>query len=482
MHYTNSFILRLAGPCLFGVLLLTLQPAAIRGAPLSATITITDDGTGDAMPPRFLGLSYESSIMLPRNGKYYFDAEDPSLVRIFRTLGIRSLRVGADGVDAPAVPVPQEKDIDALFAFARAAGVKVIYSFRLKDGNPREAARLATYIAAHYADGLHCFAIGNEPNDYIKTFEAYFAEWKPIYDAILQAVPTAKFDGPSGFAAERNFFPQKLAEAISADGHLAMISEHFYFFGNGRAGEKDPAGTRARVLSDAAHDAYARNFAVVGSKMRAKGIPYRIDEINSCYHGGAKGVSDTYAATLWALDCTHWWVRERILGLNYHTDESIAPDGRFVGPNYAAFLHAPDGKDFEMRPPSYGFLGFTQGSSGRPIQVSVTSAVDFDAYAYRAPDRSVNLTLINKTYGDHAIAVEAAITLPTGVTGTNAQRLDLVQQDSDVAAHTGITLGGAAFDPQGGWSGQWKTATTAADQPIRVAPASAAILHFAAAE
>jgi hypothetical protein len=38
----------------------------------------------------------------------------------FKTLGIRSLRVGANAVDDPRIPVPQEKDIDMLFKFARA--------------------------------------------------------------------------------------------------------------------------------------------------------------------------------------------------------------------------------------------------------------------------------------------------------------------------------------------------------------------------
>ena len=53
----------------------------------------------------------------------------------------------------------------------------------------------------------------------------------------------------------------------------------------------------------------------------AKGIPYRIDELNNCFNGGAKGVSDTYTASLWALDATHWWAAHHILGLNYHTGE-----------------------------------------------------------------------------------------------------------------------------------------------------------------
>ena len=167
-------------------------------------------------------------MLLFQGGRYYFDPNDHALINTFKTLGIKSLRVGANAVDDQRIPVPQEKDIDALFNFARAAGVKVIYSFRLKNGDPADLARLAGYIAAHDADALECFAIGNEPNFFLPTFEAFFAQWKPHYDAILKAVPNAKFDGPGG-SAGKNFYALDLAKALNADGHLAMVSDHYYF-------------------------------------------------------------------------------------------------------------------------------------------------------------------------------------------------------------------------------------------------------------
>ena len=84
---------------------------------------------------------------------------------------------------------PRKGTLTSFSNFARAAGVKVIYSFRLKNGDPAESARLAGYIAAHDADALDCYSIGNEPNFFLKTYEAFFAQWKPHYDAILKAVP-----------------------------------------------------------------------------------------------------------------------------------------------------------------------------------------------------------------------------------------------------------------------------------------------------
>ena len=453
-----------------------------QSTPATAAVTLTDDGTGSKVSPLFMGLSYEMALVLPYHGKYYFDVNDKALVNTFRTLGIKSLRVGASEVDTPTVAVPQEKDIDSLFAFARAAGVKVIYSFRLQNGDPAVSARLAAYIAAHDADALDCYSIGNEPNAYDKTFEAYMANWKPHYDAILAAVPHAMFDGPSVYAADKNLFPEKLADAMGPGGHMAMISDHYYVMGNSKDAEKNPPAARAHFLSNDTETRFGKAFQSVGSKLMAKGIPYRIDELNNCFHGGARGVSDTYAAALWALDASHWWAAHHILGLNYHTGEKYRPDGTIMAQNYSAFLHEAGGQGLEIRPPSYGYMAFTQGAMGRPLNVAVvsTAAPTFTAYAYRADDGSVYLTVINKTFADKAQPIAVSLQLPTGVSATGAQRMDLVQKDNDVAAQTDITLGGSAIDAQGIWTGQWKAAETGSAQSptITVAPTSATLVHF----
>lgn len=57
----------------FGLLGPRSGPA--QSTPAAATVTITEDGTGSKISPRFMGLSYEMSLLLPRDGKYYFDAK-----------------------------------------------------------------------------------------------------------------------------------------------------------------------------------------------------------------------------------------------------------------------------------------------------------------------------------------------------------------------------------------------------------------------
>ncbi len=446
------------------------------------TVSVTDTVKAPDLSDRFLGLSYEMSMLLPKDGRYYFDPKDQALIQTFHTLGIKSLRVGANAVDDPRIAVPQEKDIDVFFNFARAAGVKVIYSFRLKNGAPAESARLAGYIMAHDSDALDCFSIGNEPDFYLKKYDAYFAHWKPHYDAILQAVPQAKFEGPSVLG--RSDFVLSLVNAISAEGHLAMASDHYYFLGSGRAAEKNPPATRARFLSDQLRGSYEKDYAKVGAVLAAQGVPYRIDELNSCYNGGAKDSSDSYSSTLWALDCTNWWAAHHILGMNYHTGESVGRDGGFAAANYAAFIHSPDGNGFDIRPQAYAYLAFSQGAHGRPLATNVQASapLNFDAYAYRDQDGSLYLTLINKSYGDKAQPASVSLQLPPGLGSGPWQRMDLLQKDNDVAAKTGLTLGDGSIDSQGKWSGGWKTTSdgNAANPTVVVAPASASILHIPA--
>ena len=81
--------------------------------------------------------------MLPDGkGVHYFRPGNMPLVALFHTLGVKSLRIGGNSVDAPAIPVPSEADVASLFEFAQAAGVKVIYSVRLQNGDLAAAAQV----------------------------------------------------------------------------------------------------------------------------------------------------------------------------------------------------------------------------------------------------------------------------------------------------------------------------------------------------
>ena len=460
------------------IFLLASSVASAVEADAPIRISLSEDRGARPVSPDFLGLSYETREVLLQNGRYYFDPEDSRLVSLFATLGVRSLRIGGNAVDDLRVPVPLERDIDSLFRFARAAKVKVIYSFRLRDGDPALAARLAGYIHAHYADCLDCFCIGNEPDKYLKTYPAYLAAFVPEYEAILKAVPSAQFEGPAG--ADWTYAVQ-FASDYFARGHLKMASAHSYPLGGGRAAEQHPALALKQFMaaeSLAESEKFNRDTC---APLAGKGIPYRMDEANSCWDGGARGASDAYASALWGFEYLNWWAAHHIAGINFHTGDSVNGNPPMAA-NYAAFVHDAGRGGFAVRPLAYGMLAFSQVAMGTPLTARQigTPVPELSAYAY-ATENEVRVALINRSYGDSGRTLNVSLELPRmGAAGT-WMRMDLTQKGSDVSAKGDIELGTSGITPDGIWGGKWRPlAASGSPLTVNVAGASVALLRFRA--
>ena len=117
------------------LLLVTISTASLDHSKATAadvTVKLDPKSAGRTIPADFTGLSYEITQVLPeRKGNYYFNTTNQPLIALFRTLGMKSLRVGGNTADRDTVPIPTTADADSLFAFAKAADVKVIYTVRL---------------------------------------------------------------------------------------------------------------------------------------------------------------------------------------------------------------------------------------------------------------------------------------------------------------------------------------------------------------
>jgi hypothetical protein len=469
------------GRCLFVVLFFTGGWAGVGGlgraedVAAAVTVAVGVDNSGPDLAPGFAGLSYETSQVLPKNGKYYFDAGNKALVTLFQTLGVKSLRVGANAVDDPKVPIPQQEDLDSLFAFAKAAGVKVIYSFRLKQ-DANAAVPLAQYIASQYADQLDCFCIGNEPDagGKFKTYDDYMAAWRPQYEAISAAVPSARFGGPS-VSASSDVFAVPFVKEWGPSGKLAFVSDHHYFLGDSKLLSKDPAAGRESCLSDDLHSKYESAYDMLGKPAASAGVPYRLDETNSSFGGGALDISDTYAASLWALDYLHWWAARHTGGINFHTGDRVAVTHP---PYYSAFITEPDDSGFQydtgfqIFPLSYALLDFNLGAHGKslPVKFARKPGVNFDAYAFQDRD-SLYLTLINRSHAPVTVSLQLPATTGAG----SWRRIDLTAPNDDISVKTGITVGGASIKEDGTWSGKWDAVDLSSKQ-VTVGPVSASVL------
>lgn len=421
-------------------------------APVSVTFNLQRSGTEIA--PDYLGLSFEMQRVLPdANGGHFFSPTNRALIATLKTLGIKNLRVGGNTADRPTMPLPARTDVDNLFAFAQAAGVKVIYTLRLNQGDPEADAQMADYILRRYRKQLDCFAIGNEPNVYFKQFGPYLTEWKKFAAQITAPTnaPGARFCAPSVSPGHESW-SRDFANEMSRSGRLKFISQHDYPGGDARK-VKDPAVGRDKILSAAMDEHYAKFAGAFVPSVLSNGLPYRLEEANSFYDGGAEDVSDTFASALWALDYLWWWAAHGASGVNFHTGDTVASRIEGAPCRYATFWTSPAG--YNVHPIGYAEKMFSLGAHGRlaPFTVTNPDRLNLVAYAVLSDHRTLRVTLINREHGPAGRG--ANVTLTPGFAQARARAMFLMAPGGDVAAKTGVTLGDAEIQDDAVWKGKW---------------------------
>lgn len=450
-------------------------------AQFPVVVQLSPSKPGAAVAADFVGLSFEMQNVLPdTNGNHFFSPKNKPLIKMFKALGIRSIRVGGNTADRPALPVPGTTDVDTLFAFAKAANVKVIYTLRLNQGNLAAAAQMANYITRHYRNELVCFAIGNEPNVFSKEFAPYLAEWKRYADEITAPTnsPSAKFCGPSTSPGHESW-AANFAGEFGSHGPLAFISQHDYPGGDARRAT-NAAVARDKILSPAIDEHYAKFSAGFVPAVLSNGLPYRLEEANSFYDGGALDVSDTFASALWALDYQWWWASHGASGINFHTGDKVAARDDSKPCRYAVFWTSPRG--YDVHPIGYALKMFSLGGQGSliPTQVENTNGLNVTAYATALNERTVFVTLINREHGSSARAAD--VTLNSGFSRAHGQMTLLSAPNHDVSAKEGITLGGAEIRDDASWDGRWEypDANAGGKFALKLPPASAALVEVTA--
>jgi hypothetical protein len=438
---------------------------------------------GRAIPSDFCGLSYEIKMVIPHatSGDYYFSPDNEPLINTFKTLGIRNLRVGGNTAERITVPIPDSDDIDSLFAFAKAAKTKVIYTVRMEGSSPAAAAKVAKYVMDHYRDQVSCLTVGNEPDKPWK-YPVYLKKWKTFTAAILSpdCAPDAKFCGPSVRHVKVEY-TRLFANDMGGWDHLAYLTQHFY---PGQDGDKvtDSAKARADLLSPNLYQTYQDLYDAFVPAAKAKGAGYRLEESNSYGRGGAVGASDTFTAALWGVDYLYWWASHDALGINFHTGQK-EPRG-ISGPNrpnvYTALTSTPDG--ISVLPLGYGLKLFDLGSHGRLVPLKIASNpdnVNLAVYGTLNSDGALFLTIVNKEAG--ASGHPAKLAINSGLPGARGRIIFMTAPGGDIAADKQITIGGAEIKKNGSWAGRWSDLpATSADGSLTVVipAASAAVIEL----
>lgn len=462
------------------------RDSSLTKADATIVISLNKKQPGIKIPDDFVGLSFETGAVRKNNAGYkgyFFSPQNIQAVNIFKFLDIKNIRVGGGAVDFNKT-FPTDADIDQLFGFAKLLNIKVVYSFKLLDGDVNENVRIAKYIWSHYKDNLECFAIGNEPDwdsykkvdPEIKDYPTFLAKWKKMAKAIVAAIPQAKFIGPDTGSnypvpgAKKTYYMQKpwtvlFAEDLKTSNQILYLAQHNY------VGE-DAVGRTADYLItnmlsvDWTKIQYPLLLDSVLKPAIKKGYTYRLTESNS-FSSAVPGGSNSNATALFALDYLHWWSQHGCAGVNFHNKQWVLN---------APILMNADGS-LQMAPICYGIKAFevaAKGSTTQPLQISNPQNVNCTAYGVRGKD-ALYITVINKEHSSNATS--AYVDLKLGIKIGKAKYITLVSSNGNIAALSGLKLGDSAIQNDGSWTPQWHSVENVGKGNLRVkVPASSAMI------
>jgi hypothetical protein len=431
----------------------------------TATIKLHLDQLGPTVPANFIGLSYETQQL---SDPSFFSAANKGLIAQFRALSARGvLRLGGNTSDygfwkpaATSVAPPRAKReykvgdpppdlsyavtpeaVDHLHGFLVATGWSCLYGINLGTNTPDLAAAEAAYVWKTLGKRLEYFQIGNEADRFGSTIrdaktwgvDAFLAEWLTFANSIIAAVPDARFGMPD-IASNASWFEgigNRLANhPIGA--HIACLTHHYYIGGP----PSNPEMTIEHILKD---DPKVRSVAGIVSGAAVKlNTSWRMTEGNTCYRGGKPGVSDVFAASLWAADYYLTLASLGYAGVNLHGGDgqmiAIGLGGTLPGEELMTDSHVPHsrpfytpiahmGEQYVAEPVSYG-MKFAQcfaGATMLPLDFD-PGQVNATAYAgKRAEDGRVLVAVLNKDltqdltirFEDPVAACTARLTAPS---------------------------------------------------------------------
>jgi hypothetical protein len=423
------------------------NPQPVPSGPMTeASLTVTNLAAG-SIGPAFAGLSYEKAAIQSS----FFSASNVVGIRLFRGLGTSLLRIGGGSVDQ-SVWTPNGKgrtslevapsDIESLAAFVKAAGWQCLYGINLGGAatgatTPALAAAEVAYAVEQFGSSLLGIEIGNECDLYGNT-GSYFAGnwslnqflslWGQFRSAILATTPNVPITGPAA-AGSVTKWTIPFGQAVTKK-EITLLTQHYYR-GNGQS----PTSTAEFLVTP--DSALVAELSLLQAGAKSIGIPYRMSECNSFYNGGASGVSDSYASSLWVIDFLFNCAQGGSLGVNFH--------GGGNSDGYTPI--AWDGAVQDVRPEYYGILFFTLVGPGTLYTTQLSAgSLNVTAYAVGAPTGDLNLVIVNK---DQIQNLQLTVQLPQSAKSASLVGMTQLSEgaaDPDLTAIQGVTIQGASVN------------------------------------
>jgi len=466
------------------------KPASAASGPeVSVDLSLHEDPTTPVVPRTFTGLSYELAQL---TDPAFFSPDNRDLVAYFRLLSAEGvLRLGGNTSEfcwfkadtsaiAPKLHLPpgnldanwmprqlfqiNPEAIDALAAFLQSTGWRLIYGLNFGNSTPQRAAGEAAYVAQKIGDRLEFFQIGNEPDLYRNPsngtrpprwdFPNYIQEWAEFATAVAARVPSARFGGPDVAASSdwiTRFSAQVPAQLAS---RVVALTGHYYAEGP----PDDPHVTIERLL--AGNPKISAQTSQIVASARSTDRTYRMTEGNSCYRGGKPGMSDAFAAALWAGDYMLQLATLGCAGVNLHGGRSafliaglgghtpgmtVATKPQAVHSGFYSPIQSEPGGEVKATPVFYGMMLANQlAGAGMLRSQCDLQRVNATIYAARRDDE-VRVAIFNK---DELTSIQLAVRSSFQISTATVQRM----QGPALTATEGVTLAGVQILPHAQWS------------------------------
>jgi Glycosyl hydrolase family 79 C-terminal beta domain len=423
-------------------------------------VTIESAAIGPPLPNGFLGVSVEYPAVVEYAGSDP-GALDPVFEQLVRNVSPGQapvFRIGGDSADWTWWPVSglerppgvrftiTNRWLEVTRALADALDAHLILGVNLEADNPELTSAEANALVGAIGRGrIRALELGNEPDLY-SDFTWYrtpsgreVTGRAPGYDmaaftrdftrlaAVLPPVPLA---GPS-LGGTR--WTRQLGDFLTSERRVGLVTLHRYplqlcFTPHGSS--RYP--TVAHLLSPSASTGLADGFAPSAALAARRGLPLRIDELNTVSCGADAAVSNTFASALWGLDTMFEMDRIGVHGVNIHT---------FPGAGYELFkvTHASGRWQAAVAPEYYGLLMFTRAAPPRSrlLRVAPAGTGAVKIWATRGPDGTIRVVLINDGNTRGTVALRVAH-------GTGTASLERLAAPS-VRSASGVTLAGQSF-------------------------------------
>jgi hypothetical protein len=428
----------------------------------TAVLTVGGPMTAPAIPRDFLGFSTEYAAIEQYAGTDPH-ALDPVFLRLIRNLTHGQptvIRIGGDSADRTWWPIPgvtqspginyslNQRWVRVTRALSGALGARLILGINLE----ADSLSLASTEADHLVSGLGpatvaALELGNEPELYDS-----FAFYR-VNDRAVTGRPRNRYslrDFIDDFALFSSVMPhaaiagptiggpgwlKHLTEFLDNESRVRLITVHRYPLQSCFAKPSSPAyPTVARLLAPASSTGLANGFRTVLAIARARGLPVRIDELNSVSCGADPSVSYTFASALWVIEAMFEMARTGVAGVNIHT---------FPGAGYELFkLRQTGGRwSASVAPEYYGLAMFQLAAppGSQQLRVGVSGRSPVREWATKGLDGRTRVVMVD---ADPAHAAVVAVRVP-GVRGAaTLERL----RGPGLSARGGASLGGQSFN------------------------------------